>query len=67
MAGVYGGRCGCEPVGGAGTVEADQGVEVDHAAQPVLGHLCVLERGDLGKSGGRRGEGLGDLSPAGRW
>jgi hypothetical protein len=56
---------GCEPVDGAGAVEADQGVEVDHAAQLVLGDLGVLHRGDLAQSDGRHGEGPGDQAAQG--
>ena len=61
-----GGR-GREPVVGLGAVEADQGVEVDEAAQLVLGDLRVLHRRrgppsrDSGTPRAWRGRG------AGRW
>ena len=47
--GVDRGGGGREPLGGAGAVEADQGVEVDHPTRLVLSDLGVLHRRDLGQ------------------
>ena len=45
---IDGGGCGGEPVGGLGAVEPDQGVEMHHPAQLVLGDLGVLHGRQLG-------------------
>ncbi len=52
--------CRGEAVGGAGSVEADQGVEVDRAAQLVFRDLGVLDGRHLGQPDGRDCQGLGD-------
>ncbi|MBA2560587.1 MAG: hypothetical protein H0V07_12025 [Propionibacteriales bacterium] len=54
-----------EPVGGPGSVKADQGVKVDHATQLVFRDLRVLHGGDVGQPGRRHSEGLGDKSAQG--
>ena len=58
---------GGEPVRALGAVEADQGVEVDHAALLVLGDLGVLHGGVLGEPGRRARAGSWRPGVAGRW
>ena len=58
--GVDRGGGGREPVGGAGAVEPDQGMEVDHATDLVLSDLGVLHRRHLGQPVRRHLQLLGD-------
>jgi hypothetical protein len=53
-------RRGREPVGGAWSVEADQGVEVDDAAALILGHLGVLHGRQIGHAAAGHAESLRD-------
>jgi hypothetical protein len=56
-----GGPVGRGAAGAGGSVEADDGVEVDLAALLVLGDLGVRERGVVAQGPLRQSGGLGDL------